>query len=198
MRDPSRPRNNQTNQTNQTHETHTDRNRDNPADPADPGAGRDVADMTDAGNAVLEFLFLAVLLIVPLVYVLLTVFAVQRAAYAVSSASREAGRVFVAAESAALGRVRAEQATAIVLRDSGLTIQPASLDLACSAQPCLTPGATVTVVLAYAVDLPLAPAILTDAVSSGGGRSRSPGATLKRSTGSGRPGREHAGCAGCG
>ena len=99
----------------------------------------------DSGNAVLEFLFLAVLLMVPLVYLLLTVFTVQRAAYAVSSASREAGRVFVSADSAALGRARAEQATAIVLRDSGLTIQPSSLDLACSAQPCLTPGATVTV-----------------------------------------------------
>ncbi len=98
----------------------------------------------DAGNAVLEFLFLAVLLMVPLVYVLLTVFTVQRAAYAVSSASREAGRVFVAADSAALGRARAEAATAIVLGDSGLGLGPASLDLACSVQPCLTPGATVT------------------------------------------------------
>ena len=122
----------------------------------------------DSGNAVLEFLFLAVLLMVPLVYLLLTVFTVQRAAYAVSSASREAGRVFVSADSAALGRARAEQATAIVLRDSGLTAAAAGLDLTCSAQPCLTPGATVTVVLTYAVELPLAPAVLTDAVSTGG------------------------------
>ena len=122
----------------------------------------------DSGNAVLEFLFLAVLLMVPLVYLLLTVFTVQRAAYAVSSASREAGRVFVAADSEALGRARAEQATAIVLRDSGLTAQPGGLDLTCSAQPCLTPGATVTVVLTLAVDLPLAPPVLSDAVSTGG------------------------------
>ena len=121
----------------------------------------------DSGNAVLEFLFLAVLLMVPLVYLLLTVFTVQRAAYAVSSASREAGRVFVAADSAALGRARAEQATAVVLRDSGLSAQPGGLDLTCSAQPCLTPGATVTVVLTYAVDLPLAPPLLTDAVNKG-------------------------------
>ena len=118
----------------------------------------------DSGNAVLEFVFLAVLLMIPLVYVLLTVFAVQRAAYAVSSASREAGRVFVAAQDAALGRQRAERATAIVLRDSGLTAQPGSLDLACSAQPCLTPGATVTVVLTYLVELPLAPPFLAEAL----------------------------------
>jgi hypothetical protein len=129
---------------------------------------RPPATQGDAGNAVLEFLFLAVLLMVPLVYLLLTVFTVQRAAYAVSSASREAGRVFVAADSVALGRARAEAATAIVLRDSGLTPAPASLDLACSAQPCLTPGATVNVVLTYAVELPLAPPLLADAVGEGG------------------------------
>jgi len=110
---------------------------------------------------VLEFLFLAVLLMVPLVYVLLTVFAVQRAAYAVASASREAGRVFVAADSTALGQRRAEQATALVLRDSGLVGEPGSLELTCSAQPCLTPGATVSVDLTSAVDLPLAPGFLT-------------------------------------
>ena len=92
----------------------------------------------DAGNAVLEFLFLAVLL------------------------------VFVAADSVALGQARAAAATAIVLRDSGLTAQPGGLDLTCSARPCLTPGAKVTVVLTYAVDLPLAPPLLTDAVSKVG------------------------------
>jgi hypothetical protein len=126
-----------------------------------------VADVDDAGNAVLEFLFLAVLIMVPLVYVLLTVFAVQRAAYAVASASREAGRVFVAADGAALGRQRAELATALVLADSGLTPQPGTLDLACSAQPCLTPGARVTVRLTYAVDLPLVPPFLAGAAPPG-------------------------------
>ena len=52
----------------------------------------------DDGNAIVEFVYLAVLLMVPLVYVLLTVFQVQRAAFAASSAAREAGRVFVTTE----------------------------------------------------------------------------------------------------
>ena len=39
----------------------------------------------DDGNAIIEFVYLAVLLMVPLVYVLLTVLRVQGAAYAVSS-----------------------------------------------------------------------------------------------------------------
>lgn len=109
------------------------------------------------GTAILEFLGLAVLLMVPLAYVLLTVFEVQRAAYAVSSATREAGRVFVTADSTAQGEVRAFAAAGIVLRDSGLALQPGGLVLACSADPCLTPGATVTVQLNHEVALPLAP-----------------------------------------
>lgn len=111
------------------------------------------------GTAILEFLGLAVLLMVPLAYVLLTVFEVQRAAYAVSSATREAGRVFVTADSTAQGEVRAFAAAGIVLRDSGLALQPGGLVLACSADPCLTPGATVTVELNHEVALPLAPPV---------------------------------------
>jgi Flp pilus assembly protein TadG len=114
------------------------------------------------GAAIVEFLGLAVLLMVPLVYVLLTVFEVQRAAYAVSSASREAGRVFVGAESAAQGELRAGSAAQIVLRDSGLELAPGALTLSCSADPCLTPGATVTVRLDHDVRLPLAPPFVAD------------------------------------
>lgn len=51
--------------------------------------------MRDDGNAAVEFVTVAVVLMVPLVYVLLTVFAVQRAAFAVSAAAREAGRAYV-------------------------------------------------------------------------------------------------------
>lgn len=118
----------------------------------------------DSGSAIVEFLGLAVLLLLPLVYVLLTVFSVQRAAYAVSSASREAARVFVAAEDSATGEARAAAAVEIVLRDSGLSAGPGSMEVSCSARPCLTPGATVTVVLLHEVALPLSPPFLAQAV----------------------------------
>lgn len=114
----------------------------------------------DSGSAIVEFLGLAVLLLLPLVYVLLTVFSVQRAAYAVSSASREAARVYVAAESSADGEARAAAAVDIVLRDSGLTPGVGAMEVSCSERPCLTPGATVTVVLRHEVTLPLAPPFL--------------------------------------
>jgi hypothetical protein len=44
----------------------------------------------DAGNALIEFTYLAVLLMIPLVYVLLSAFQVQRAAFGVTEAPRPA------------------------------------------------------------------------------------------------------------
>ncbi len=113
----------------------------------------------DEGNAMVEFVFLAVLLMVPLVYVLLTVFRVQGAAYAVSSAAREAGRVFTTTESSDGASDRAFAAAAMVMRDSGLALSPRELHIRCAADPCLTPGATVDVSIAYRVALPLVPRV---------------------------------------
>ena len=60
---------------------------------------RAMAGDAQSGNAIVEFVYLAVLLLVPLVYVLITVFRVQAASYAVSSAAREAGRVYATSSS---------------------------------------------------------------------------------------------------
>ena len=72
----------------------------------------------------MEFVYLAILLMVPLVYVLLTVFRVQGAAYAVSSAAREAGRVYATSESPDDAYERAFAAASIVMADSGLELSP--------------------------------------------------------------------------
>lgn len=117
----------------------------------------------DDGNAIVEFVYLAVLLMVPLVYLLVTVFRVQGAAYAVSSATREAGRVFVTSESADQAESRARTAASIVLADSGLSMRDADLQIHCAVDPCLTPGATVDVSIGYDVDLPFLPRFLADA-----------------------------------
>ena len=122
--------------------------------------------LDDAGNAIVEFVFLAVLLMVPLVYVLITVFRVQAGAYAASSAAREAGRIFVVAGSVDVAAERAYAAGRIVMRDSGLTLDPDDLRIACSSDPCLAPGSTVTVVVTQRVELPLVPRILGRAPGS--------------------------------
>ena len=126
----------------------------------------------DEGSAIVEFVWLAVLLMVPLVYVLLTVFAVQRTSYGLAAATREGGRAFVTAPSGDAASARAQAAADLVLRDNGVAASGADLDITCSADPCLTPGALVRVRLERSVPLPLVPSFLRghlpDAVSVSG------------------------------
>jgi Flp pilus assembly protein TadG len=114
----------------------------------------------DCGNAMIEFVFLAVLLMIPLVYVLLSVFAVQRVAYAANAATREAGRAFATADSDAAGYDRAYAAAAVALADHGLTLSQGQPAIACSTRPCLTPGARIDVTLDTEIPLPFLPRVL--------------------------------------
>ena len=106
------------------------------------------------------------LLMVPLVYVLVTVFRVQAGAYAASSTARESGRVFATADSADVAAERAYAAARIVMRDSGLTLDRDDVRITCSSEPCLAPGSTVTVVITQRVELPLVPKVLGRAPGS--------------------------------
>ena len=115
---------------------------------------------TDDGAAMVEFTFLAVLLLVPLAYVVVAAFTVQRAAFAVTAATREAGRAFVTTPAGGDPDARAAAAAALALRDQGLTLVPGTLAISCEAAPCLTPGARVRVALDYTVELPLLPRAL--------------------------------------
>ena len=108
----------------------------------------------DAGNALVEFTVLALLLMVPLVYVLLSAFQVQRAAFGVTEAARQAGRAFARAESVEAGTARAQAATRLALADQGIGDAPPPV-LECPGGACLAPGSTVRVTVSYVVDLPV-------------------------------------------
>lgn len=110
----------------------------------------------DSGSAVVEFVWLAVLLLVPLVYVVLTVVSLQRGAFGVTAAARDAGRAYATAGSDALGERRAEAAIGLALRDQGVTWRPAGRVVSCG--PCdYAPGSSFTVELETRVELPLVP-----------------------------------------
>ena len=116
----------------------------------------------DDGNAIVEFVYLAVLLMVPLVYILITVFRVQAASYAVSSAAREAGRVYATSETLDDAGPRAFAAASLVISDSDLPLRLDPVEITCSRTPCLQPGSQVNVVLTYQVALPLVPRFFAD------------------------------------
>jgi Flp pilus assembly protein TadG len=120
----------------------------------------------DEGAAMVEFIVLAVTLAVPLCYLLISVFDVQRASYGASAATREAARVFVRAPSTDVGQERAVAAAGLALADHGIELDSADLEITCSATPCLTPGATVQVSYRSHVRLPLVPAMAGHDIAS--------------------------------
>ncbi len=117
----------------------------------------------DDGTAILEFVTVAVVLMVPLVYVLLTVFALQRAAFAVSAAAREAGRAYVTADAPDDATARAQTAADLALADQLPGVPHADLDTDGDGR---TPGTSVAVTVTYRVSLPLAGSLATVPVSA--------------------------------
>ena len=119
----------------------------------------------ERGSALVEFSWLALLLMVPLVYLLLAVFDVQRGSYAVSDGTRAAARAYSLASSPGEGKARAEAALRQALADQGLEGHPHDLRITCRpADACLQPGSTVTVEVSAQIVLPFVPEAL------GGGR----------------------------
>lgn len=120
----------------------------------------------ERGSAVVEFVALAVLLLVPTIYFVATLAQVQAATFAVEAGAREAGRILATAESDAEARARAEAAVALAGTDQRLEV-PAALETACDARPCLTPGAGIVVRVSTTVPLPLLPDAVVTALGAG-------------------------------
>ena len=108
----------------------------------------------DAGTALVEFTYLAVLLMVPLVYVMTSAFQVQKAAFGVTEAARQAGRAYARSDSTADGSARAAAASALALADQGIEGAPPP-SISCPDGSCLAPGSTVRVQVSYTVRLPV-------------------------------------------
>lgn len=89
----------------------------------------------DDGNALVEFSYLAIVLMVPLVYLLLTVFQVQRASFGVTEAARQAGRAYATSEDTASGLARARVAAGLAMGDQGLTCDGCLTSVSGSLEP---------------------------------------------------------------
>lgn len=112
----------------------------------------------DDGNALVEFTYLSVLLMVPLVYVLVSAFLVQRAAFGTTEAARQAARAYARADDVATAEARANAAARLALKDQGVTMTR-PLQITCLGGDCLAPGSRVVVTVRYDVQLPLLGAV---------------------------------------
>ncbi|MFC6152571.1 hypothetical protein [Nocardioides yefusunii] len=121
----------------------------------------------ESGSAVVEFVWVGLVLLVPVVWILLSVFEVQQGAFATTAAARSAGRAFVLAPDEATARQRAERVARQVLDEQGKESMPLVLEVRCSAGAgaCLSPSSTVTVVVRSGVELPFLPEVLSGATS---------------------------------
>lgn len=111
---------------------------------------------TDEGTAVVEFVVLVVLVLIPVVYLVLGAMRVQAGAYAVTQAAREAGRAYAQSVSPAQGAHSARVATALALEDQGFLARPDTVTIECEGA-CLAPGSQVRVSVDLKVTLPFLP-----------------------------------------
>jgi Flp pilus assembly protein TadG len=116
----------------------------------------------ERGSALVEFIWMCLLLLLPLVYVLLSVFAAQSAAFGADAASRAAGRAFMLSSSQDQALTAAHGAARVALADQGIHSDRSDVSVSCSPDPdrCLSSGSTVTVVVTVQQPLPLVPSVL--------------------------------------
>lgn len=120
---------------------------------------------TEDGRAIVEFVFLGILMLLPLVYLVLTAARIQAATFSASLAGREAGRAFVTARDDSDGQARAQAAATIAFADFAFT-EGATLAVTCDGTPCLRPDGTVRTRATIAVELPLIPDFLASRLPS--------------------------------
>lgn len=105
------------------------------------------------GNAILEFVVLSAALLIPSLYLVLTLGNVQAAVFAADTISRDVARIHATETDPQRAAERAARHTEMVLEDHGL---PATdvVTLRCSEDPCATPGGTVSAQVRIGVPVP--------------------------------------------
>ncbi len=120
----------------------------------------------ERGSALVEFVFVALVVFVPLVYVVAGLSAVQRGVFASTAAAREAGRALATAPDAVSGLARAERAAQLAVADQSVDVADVGLAYAPAGAPCgsaggfvptLAPGEKFSVCATVTVRIPLLP-----------------------------------------
>lgn len=119
-------------------------------------------DRADSGTAVIEFIFAAIVLLIPVVYLMLALSQLQAASYATTSAAVSASRI--AARDANPSERRAEDVAAMHFADFGLPDVPVTITYSCSG-PCGQAGSLITANVETKVPLPGIPLLFGSANS---------------------------------
>ncbi|SDF32164.1 hypothetical protein SAMN05660485_03090 [Blastococcus fimeti] len=120
----------------------------------------------ERGSALVEFVFIALVALVPLVYIVAGFSAVQRGVFAATAAAREAGRALGTAPDLATGQERALRAAQLAVEDQSVDATDMRVEYAPSGSDCdaagtylptLAPGERFSVCVTVTVRIPLLP-----------------------------------------
>ena len=113
----------------------------------------------ETGSAALEFITVGVLLLVPLVYLVLMLGAIQEQTLGAEAAARHAARVIGQAPDAATASARGEAVLQSVIREYGMDEDTVEVGITCrpATTTCPTAGSTVIVTVTTRVSLPFMP-----------------------------------------
>jgi Flp pilus assembly protein TadG len=111
----------------------------------------------ERGSASIEFIVVGVAIILPLIYIAITVLTLNAAQFASNQAAREGARAFVTSSSNSSANQRASIAANQAFADYGLTESQPQIAITCDHISCLTPGGRVSVEVTTQVPLPFVP-----------------------------------------
>lgn len=130
----------------------------------------------ERGAAIVEFTFLAIVVVLPLMYLVIGFSAVQRGAFAATAGAREAGRALSTADDPAAGLARAQYAAEIAVEDQAVDLTdldvgyaPAGANCAAAGtyQPALTPGERFVVCVTVVIRVPGLPDFIDSNTATG-------------------------------
>jgi Flp pilus assembly pilin Flp len=130
----------------------------------------------ERGSALVEFVFIALVVFVPLVYIVAGFSAVQRGVFASTAAAREAGRAIGTAPDPVTGQERALRAAELAVEDQSvdatdlqLAYAPAGADCGSAGgyTPTLLPGEEFSVCVTVTVRIPLLPEFIESNTATG-------------------------------
>lgn len=111
----------------------------------------------DQGSATVEFIGLSVILLIPAIYLLLTISQLQAAGYAVVAAADQAAKTVGLSDSAAQAEERAIRTVHLTAADFQLNPEATTTTINCSNPDCMDPGTQIRVDVSMDVTLPLVP-----------------------------------------
>jgi len=105
----------------------------------------------ESGSAIVEFIFAATVLLIPMVYLILAASHLQAGSYAVVGAADQAAKVFALADTPIQAQADAKETVRRAMNNFGYS--NAKTSISCNSE-CLSPGSVVTVTVELDVPLP--------------------------------------------